>query len=48
MKLCLISPSDIIISKLKHLFQREVKVVRATRSGDLFDLEDQMDGDELH
>ena len=30
MKLCLISPSDskdIIISKLKHLFQREVKVV---------------------
>ena len=49
MRLCLVSPSDDkekISVKLNEAFGKPVKVVRATRSGDLFDAHD-MDGEEV-
>ena len=50
MKLCNIFPSDgneSILLKLQEIFQQKMKILRATRSGDLFDLEEKLNGEDL-
>ncbi len=50
MKLCNILPSDdneSILLKLQEIFKQKMKILRATRSGDLFDLEEKLNGEDL-
>jgi hypothetical protein len=52
MKFCLVSPSDSkqkIRDKLNHLFDKAVKIVRVTKSGDMFDCcnDEHKDGESL-
>ena len=49
-KLCIISPTDSneeVSSKINKLFVKNVKMLRPTKSGDLFDIEENLNGEDL-
>ena len=50
MKMCLFSLSDscdTVLSKIKQIYHKDMTILRATKSGDLFNVDSTLDGKEL-